>query len=482
MTVIKNTFGIILLALCFSGCTLGPDYLRPEMELPRDAAQDNYDTFSVLRWWEVFNDPLLNRLEEEALANNRNLVIAMARVEEASGRAGVAFADRLPQLGLGGSGARQQVTQSQALSYGPDASRIQNSWQANGLFSFELDLWGKYRRLDEAARAELLAEEAARDTVQLTLTADVANAYFLLRSLEAQCQIAANMVDTYGETCRIFTRRLEVGLINEIDLRRVEAERDTNSATLHLLKNSLSQAETMLSVLIGRSPREIVDLGFADSLRLEELKPPPDVPENVPSDLLTRRPDIRQAEGTLIAANARIGAARAAFFPSISLTGGGGYLSNEFDRLFMGPNAVWNFVGNLTQPLFQGGRLIAQEAIAQAQYRQMFAAYELAIQRAFKDTRDSLVENQQRRVVFNYRVSQVQALERSLFLANRQYEMGTIGLMDLLDVRRSLLRGQLELANSRQEQLSAVVMLCKSLGGGWQQDAGFVDNLKHDDQ
>jgi multidrug efflux system outer membrane protein len=213
-----------------------------------------------------------------------------------------------------------------------------------------------------------------------------------------------------------------------------------------------------------------------DSLALEDLQPPPLIPENLPSGLLARRPDIRQAEGQLIAANARIGAARAAFFPSISLTGGGGYLSGDIDSLFNGPSAVWNFVGNLSQPIFQGGRLIAQEAVAQAQYKQMFANYELAIQQAFKDARDALINNQERRIVFNYRLKQVQALERSLHLVNRQYEVGAVGLMDLLDVRRNLLRGQLDLADGRQAQLSAVVLLCKSLGGGWQEDSGFNEN------
>jgi multidrug efflux system outer membrane protein len=469
--------GLALLLLLGSGCLMGPDYERPEMELPDKGAYAGaaeYDgLYGQARWWTVFNDPELDKLITEALLNNRNLAIAMARVEEASGRAGVALADRLPQIGAGGGASRQQITAGQALSYGPNASRIQTSWQANGLFSFELDLWGKYRRLDEAARAELLASEAARDTVRLTLSAEVANAYFLLRSLQAQYNIAANMLDTYNETCELFARRLASGLVQEIDLRRMEAERDANAATLHALKNSLSQAETMLALLAGKSARDIIQFEFSPSLSLEELQPPPFIPEHLPSGLLARRPDILQAEGQLIAANARIGAARAAFFPSISLTGGGGYVSGDLDDLFTGSSSIWNFAGNLTQPIFQGGRLIAQEAIAQAQYKQMLANYELTVQMAFKEARDALVNNQERRIIFYHNFRQVQALERSLYLANRQYDVGTIGLMDLLDVRRSLLRGQLELANGRQQQLSAVVLLCKSLGGGWSEEHGF---------
>lgn len=454
-----------------AGCALGPDYARPEMDMPEGALYVD-SLYNQARWWETFDDPLLNKLEEEALANNRSLTIAMARVEEASAMAGIALADRFPQASVGFGGTREQLTAAQAAQYGGD--RLHNAWQANGIISFELDIWGKYRRLDEAARAELLASEAARDTVMLTLTADVAHAYFQMRSLQSQCMIADNMVKTYQETRRIFQARLDVGLVQEIELRRVEGELATNSATLHLLQNSLTQVEGMLSVLTGRSPREILGNEFPKSLAIGKITLPLEVPEHVPSNLLLRRPDIRQAEGTLIAANARIGAARAAFFPSISLTAGGGWASSELNRLFMPDMFTWNFVGNLTQPIFQAGRLIAQEAMAQAQYKQMFATYELAVQNAFRDTREALENNRQRRIIAQHRIDQVTAMERSLFLANKQYEQGTIGLMDLLDVRRNLLRSQLEHVESQQNQLSAVVTLCKSLGGGWVEDKGFV--------
>lgn len=472
----KNTLSALLLSafiFSFSACALGPDYERPVFDMPEPGELADTSIYSQPAWWRAFNDPTLNQLMEEALFNNRNLVVAMGRVEEAAAAAGVAFADRLPQIGVGFSGTRQQITSAQAASYGPDASRLQNSWQGIGLFSFEIDIWGKYRRLDEAARAELLSTEAAFDTVMLTLTAEVASTYFQTLSLKAQCQIADNMVKTYQETERIFKARLEAGLVNEMELRRVEGELATNQATLHLLQNQLTQAESALSVLLGRGPKAIIENESNTGLDLDKITLPPEVPEAVPSDLLLRRPDVRMSEGTLIAANARIGAARAAFFPSISLTGSAGYISDELDRLFMGPNSIWSFVGNLSQPIFQGGRLLAQEAMAQARYKQMFATYELTVQNAFRDVRDSLENNRQRRIIAGYRLAQMNAMERSLDLANKQYEQGTIGLMDLLDVRRQLLSAQLEVAESRQMQLSAVVMLCKSLGGGWLEDKGF---------
>ena len=469
----SKTILLLLVLLLLGGCALGPDYERPSQELPINSAHYEDLVYTHARWWESFNDPLLNQLEIEALAKNRNLLVAMARVEEAAAAAGIALADRLPQIGSNFSGSRQQITQAQAMSYGPTASRIQNAWQAAGLLSFEIDLWGKYRRLDEAARAELLASEAARDAVQLTLCADVAYAYFQMLSLKAQCLIANNMVKTYQESVRIFQARLEAGLVQEIDLRRVEAELATNSADLHLLQNQLNQIEGVLSVLLGRNPKDILANHYPIALKIDELTPPPDIPDLVPSDLLTRRPDIRQAEGLLIAANAHIGAARAAFLPSISLTAGGGYASSDLDRLFIGPSSIWNFIGNLTQPLFHGGRLIAAEAMAQARYRQMLANYELTISQAFRDTRDALENNRQRRLVAGYREDQLKAMERSLYLANKQYEQGTIGLMDLLDVRRNLLRAQLGVAESRLMQLTGVVLLCKSLGGGWNETQGF---------
>ncbi len=473
--MLKKTVCSICFLLLLGGCAVGPDYERPASQLPEGGLLYSQDSlYNQVKWWEAFNDPMLNGLEEEALKNNRNLSMAMARVEEASAAAGIAFADRLPQIGLGFSGARQQLTSDQAASYGANASRIQNSWMAVGLFSFEIDLWGKYRRLDEAARAELLATEAAYDTVRLTLSAEVAYAYFQLRSLQAQCLIAENMVKTYEETRRIFKARFDVGLINEMDLRRVEGELATNMATLHALQNQLTQSEGALTVLLGRSPKEILANNLPASLELSAITLPPEIPALVPSNLLARRPDVRQAEGRLIAANARIGAARAAFFPSISLTATGGYASNELDRLFMGPGSIWSFVGDLTQPIFQGGRLIAREAMAQAQYKQMFANYELSVQQAFRDAREALENNRQRRLIAGYRQAEMQAMERSLYLANKQYEQGTIGLMDLLDVRRNLLRAQLEVAESLRLQLQAVVTLCKSLGGGWQEQSGFT--------
>jgi multidrug efflux system outer membrane protein len=286
--------------------------------------------------------------------------------------------------------------------------------------------------------------------------------------------ITENMLATYEQTRQIFAARLRAGIIQEIDLRRIEAEIAVNTANLHLLQNGLVQAEGVLAVLLGRSPRLIMETSFAPDMELTQITLPPDVPDQAPSNLLTRRPDIRAAEGQLIAANARIGAARAAFFPGITLTANGGYASSELDSLFMSPANLWSFVGNLTQPLFQGGRLLAREAMAAAQYRQMLANYELTVQQAFREVRESLINNHQRREITRYRRQQVEALARSLTLANRQYEQGSIGLMDLLDVRRNLLRSQLELAESQGNQLNAVVLLCKSLGGGWLEDRGFV--------
>ena len=309
------------------GVHLGPDYKRPDLDLPAAsvAADEPGALFTRERWWEVFHDDALNRLEEAALAHNSNLAQAMARVEEARAAAGVAFADRLPAVGLRSQDGKRLMTEGEELAH-HYASRTQEAYKAVGFLSFELDLWGKYRRLDEAARAELLSTEAARDTIRLAVASETALAYFQLRTLQEQERIAADMLKSYERTCKVYETRYRLGQSPETTLRRFAAERDKTQAQLYDLEERRIRCEGALAVLAGFSPAGIVDgagRAFQEGRTLGELAPPPDVPSGIPSDLLQRRPDVRSAEGRLMAANARIGAARAAFFPSFSLTAEG---------------------------------------------------------------------------------------------------------------------------------------------------------------
>ena len=379
-----------LIFLLFAGCLMGPDYMRPQLALPvvPDNATAQIAPFAASDWWKLFGDPTLDRIEDEALVYNLDLKIAMARVEEARALARIVFADRLPAAGIGAGAGRGRVSQETAV---PGESRTSDFFDAFGLASFELDLWGRYRRLDEAARAELLATESARDVVRLSLTADVAALYFRLRTLQAQTRIARDQLATYDRTCDVYRKRYRAGYTQELDLRRIEADRLATAALLYQRENELSKAETALATLLGRSPRDIVQ-GFSEPGKtLEELNTFPRVPDNIPSDLLGRRPDIRRDEAMLIAANARIGAARAAFFPSIALTGQYGFASSELQDLFTDGANVWNIAGALTQPIFEGGRLLAREKAARARQEQMLAHYEQTVQNAFRETRDALV-------------------------------------------------------------------------------------------
>ena len=312
--------GLLLCCLLAAGCTLGPDYKRPDLDLPAAsvAADEPGVLFTRERWWEVFHDGALNRLEEAALAHNSNLAQAMARVEEASAAAGVAFADRLPAVGLRSQDGKRLMTEGEELTH-HYASRTQEAYKAVGFLSFELDLWGKYRRLDEAARAELLSTEAARDTIRLAVASETALVYFQLRTLQEQERIAADMLKSYERTCKVYETRYRLGQSPETTLRRFAAERDKTQAQLYDLEERRIRCEGALAVLAGFSPAGIVDgagRAFQEGRTLGELAPPPDVPSGIPSDLLQRRPDVRSAEGRLMVANARIGAARAAFFPS----------------------------------------------------------------------------------------------------------------------------------------------------------------------
>lgn len=457
----------LLLLAALAACAMGPDYIRPRLALPQGADNDSLTApFTADGWWMLLQDPTLDRIEAEALAGNRDLQTAMARVEEARALARIALADRLPAAGLGADASRGRVSQREAA---PGESRIHESYDAFGLVSFELDLWGKYRRLDEAARAELLATRAARDAVQLSLTAEVASHYVRLRTIEAQTRIARDQLASYDATCELYRKRYRAGYTQELDLRRIEADRLATRALVFQRENELSRAQTALAALLGRSPRDIVQ-GFTEAGKsLEALNVFPRIPENIPSDLLSRRPDIRREEGVLMAANARIGAARAAFFPSITLTGQNGFVSADLQDLFTDNARAWSVAGGLTQPIFEGGRLFAREKTARARQKQMLARYEKTVQTAFKETRDALVAGTKTLQVLEASLQRAEAMRRSLELSQKQHARGYISLIDVLDIERRSLLAELELSLARQAQLESVIALCRALGGGWRE-------------
>jgi len=462
----------VLLVMLPAGCVIGPDYLRPEMPLPAATHKEiaAIAPFTASDWWKLFDDPTLNRIEREALAYNRNLQMAMARVEESRALARMALADRWPTIGIGGEAARGRSSKEAAV---PEHSRTLDAFAAFGLASFELDLWGKYRRLDEAARAALVATRSGRDAVQLSLTADVASLYFYLRTLEAQTRIARNRLATYEESCAVYRKRFRAGYTQELDLQRMEADRLATAVLVARRENELSASGTALAVLLGRSPHDIVQ-GFSEpGKKLETLTLFPRIPENIPSDLLARRPDIRRDEGMLMAANARIGAARAALFPSINLTGQFGFVSPDLQNLFTDSARVWNIAATLTQPVFESGRRFARVKAATARQKQMLAQYEQTVQNAFRETRDALVSCAKTAQALEASLQRAQALRRSFVLSQKQHTHGYISIIDVLDIQRQLLQAELDLSAARQGRLNAVIALCRTLGGGWREDSGF---------
>ncbi|MDD7502010.1 MAG: efflux transporter outer membrane subunit [Elusimicrobia bacterium] len=455
--------GLLGAVLLLAGCLMGPNYKQPELDLPTGQAADNFSIFTNAQWWTVFDDEVLNQLETEALAYNKDLQAAVARVDEARAAVGIATADQLPSLSAAAQSGRA----------GSKAGSGESQSTANVSVSFELDLWGKYRRLSEAARAQLLASEAARDTVRLTLTADVAKNYFALRMLDAQLEIAQRTLKARQENVRIYTSRYKNGYSTEVDLKRVEANMASVQAQEQQLRLKISQTETALSVLVGKSPRQIAEGATPRGKKLAEITLIPNVPEGLPSDLLARRPDVRSAEGSLIAANANIGAARAAYFPSIPLTASAGYASGALNNLFTGSSGVWAIGGQLLAPIFEGGKIRAQNKQAEAQYREMLATYEKTVQGAFKETLDALSANRINREIFESYNQQTVAMQRSYDLTKKQEDAGLIGVTDLLSVEENLLSAEMNLASARNDELAAVVNLSKALGGGWNVQDGF---------
>lgn len=466
-TVSQSSLLAALLLIPLTGCTVGPDYVRPEQHLPAVSENTPGPLFTKERWWEVFQDAELNRLEEAALTQNNNLAQAMARVEQSAAAAGIAFADRLPSAGIKGQNEKRQMTEPERRTH-DYPHRTQDSFGGTVFLSFELDLWGKYRRLDEAAQAELLSSEAARDTVRLSVTSETALTYFQLRTLQEQRRIVKDMLEAYDRTCKVYETRYRLGQSPETTFRRFAAERAKTQTLLSMLEDRQIRCEGTLAMLAGYSPADIIESdGFQNGLSINQLAPPPDVPSGLPSDLLLRRPDVRTAEGRLMAANARIGAAQAAFLPSFSLTGESGYSSTRLDSLFTDPANIWNIASGLAQPLFQGGRLKARERVAQAQYAEARAAYLLSVQNAFRETREALSGNRISRELVASSTEQVQELTRSNDIMEKQYDAGLSNVMDLLDVRRQLLSARQDHAEARRQQLASVVQLCKALGGGW---------------
>lgn len=455
-------------AIAMAACTMGPDYQRPDIDVPGAWQQDGALVPTPQQpmsrdWWTAFGDARLDALIAEAIEHNRDLGAAAARAEDARAQAGMARAALLPQLSASASALRGRVARD------TDAPPILGDQStASGLLSWEVDLWGKLRRLDEAARAGFAASRLARDATALSLTAQVAEIYFQLVALDAKLAITERTLQSRNESLRINQRRFERGLTSELDFRQAQAEAAAAKAAMPVLRQAVRQTENALGVLLGRTPRELVEQKIDRTDVLALLTPPPAIPADLPSSLLTRRPDVLAAEQRLVAANARIGAARAAYLPSINLTGMLGTESTALNDLFQGPMRTWSFAANLAMPIFDWGKTGAGVDAATARQRQALAQYELAIQNAFRETLDAMSGRSTSSEREAALATQLEALRSTLKVARMRYGNGYASYLDVLDAERGVYAVELQVIDARQLQLNAAVDLIKALGGGWQ--------------
>ncbi len=462
----KYLFYIIFLSAVLTGCSVGPEYARPNTELPDAWKVTPADGKSAAaeRWWTVYGDKTLDQLIDEALTNNQDLALATARLDEARALARVADAEQLPSVDAAFQRDRSRRSDSTATRV--PGSLENNNYRAQLNVSYELDLWGRLRSSAKAAQAELLATAAARETVRLALTAEVTQSYYSLVALDGQLADTRKSLALRQDNLRLQRIRSDAGLINDFELRQLEAEVAAAQAQLPALERRRSSEELALGVLLGRSPRALINETVSRSNDSGQLATPV-VPADLPSDLLLRRPDIVAAEQQLIAANARIGAARAALFPRIGLSGYFGSESAALSNLFSGPAQIWSLGFALAQPIFQGGRLFGEVEAVQARERQVLARYQKTLQTAFRETHDALVAQARAREVFDAENSRARALADSLRLARIRYENGLTSQLEVLDAERNLLSAELNRRDALRAQRAAVADVVKALGGGW---------------
>ena len=465
MKKLRPLISVILASSLIAGCTVGPKYHKPAVQTPTEyrdlrespQVQEQAASYATLPWWQVFQDPQLQDLIRTALKQNYDLQLATERINAERAQLAITRSDQFPQAQGSGtfSGGKEQNFQTRFnfLSLALDAA-------------FQLDFFGRYRRATEAARAQLLASEEARHTVTLTLVSDVASAYFALLQLDLELQITQDTVKTQEDSVRLTSLRLNRGVATRLDVLQSQQVLDTANARIPDLERQIAQEEDAISILIGDYPQ-----GVQRGRPLEEQALPPDVPPGLPSTLLERRPDIRQAEQVLIAANAEIGVAKALFFPQISLTGSGGGAfgrSSAFTSLMSSQTPIWSYGAQVSQPLFTGGGLRGNLHLAESQHEQALISYKQAIQRAFGDVSDALIGYQK---FYEVRVQQEQLvadLEESVRLSITRYQGGTTTYLEVLDGQRSLFNAQLTLAEARGNEYQSLVQLYRALGGGWQ--------------
>jgi outer membrane protein, multidrug efflux system len=470
--LVSRSAPTLVVALALSGCAVGPNYHRPTVQSPTvfrapDEPQETEaqtTSFADLPWWQVFHDPQLQELIRTALKQNYDLQLAVERVTAARAQLGITRSTEFPQVSLDpnfSGGKSDENIKSNVFSLAADAV-------------FQVDLFGRYRRATEAARAQLLGTKDAQQTVTLTLVSDVASDYFVLRDLDLQLQITKETVHNQQDSVRLTELRLQHGVATTLDVLQARQLLDTANAQIPDLERQIGQTEDALNILLGKYPDDVprgMPLGIetATGWTWSETLPPA-LPSGLPSELLERRPDIREAEQNLVAANANIGVAKAMFFPQISLlgTGGAAFGHSQFAGSHIpAPLGVGTYAAVASQPIFEGGALRNNLRYAKSEDRQALIGYQQTIQRAFGDVSDALIGYDKYHAVREREEQSVKDLQESVNVSLMRYRGGTATYLDLLDSQRSLFSAELTLAQARNNEYQGLVQLYKALGGGW---------------
>ena len=466
--------GVLAAALVLAGCAgVGPTYQQPALELPTKLVVPKLQagkTSEQAHWWKQLHDPVLSALLDEAALHNQDLLLASARIAEARASSIGAQANRYPSVDAAASSSRNRSsTNAGKLPQG--ANPISNDFQISLSASYEVDLWGKLANADTAARARLLAQEANRAIVQTSLVANVVQNYLSLRSFDAQLALAENTLKTRQEYARLVDKRLAAGSSNQLEANQVKAELAANQISVAQLRQSVSNTESALAVLLGRSPKQIAQPEIARGLEIAALYQQLTMPLDLPSDLLQRRPDIVAAEQALIAANADVGQAKAQYFPSLRFTTSLGRESRVLEDLFSPASMLWNLAAGLTQPVFRAGAIGALVDGAQARKDQALAQYVQTVQASFRDVHDVLSNLRANDEVAASSQARLLALQETRRLVQLRYKSGYSSYQDLLNAERDALQVQASLVENQRQQLSSMVALYKAVGGGWQRPA-----------
>jgi len=452
-----------LLAALLAGCTVGPDYVRPEVATPGAWRIDYPKAAEVAntRWWEQFGDPVLNELIDTALRENRDVRAAAARVDAFIGQLMSTRSQFYPQVGYGADASRNRASRVGQPPLPSGADPYFTLYQASLSASWQLDLFGRVQRLSEAAQAQVYASDQARRGVVLTLVASVASSYIALRGLDRQLEIAKATAKNFADTQRLFELRFKGGVVSQTELSQVQSQYQQALAAIPAIEQQIAATENLISVLLGRNPGPIARGRAIDQLIA------PLIPADLPAALLQRRPDILAAEQNLIAANANIGAARALYYPTISLTGALGSISTAFGSFLTGPATAWSAAAGLTGPILTFGGIEGQVRSAEAQDRVALALYQQTILTAFRETNDALVGSQKKLEESTAQAARVAALREFARLSRLKFDAGVASYLEVLVAENELFAAELAAVRSAADRYTQLVNVYQAMGGGW---------------